>query len=290
MRQRDTRIVLTAAQTGWRGIDNGHGREVFRLVVGRVVVVGVVEGHSRRGFGGSPLGHVDDESFGDILPAWKVSVQRPAHFLFRPQSAVLALLRISRDDSQSDVWGIEAPAERIGVLLEDHLADVVNQVILADLDQRGRRIRALDPYLAVQHGGAEVDGSSAEIVVGRRRAAGEGSGGQVGREQRLDHLGISRGDDRLAADQGGLGGARGRGVAGGGEGRGLVAVAGRGRGRRERGGGRDGDGGVDGRGLLEGQLGAGLGDVDGRGRALAGGGGGVVAGGPGVLGETRRRA
>jgi hypothetical protein len=64
---------------GGRGGDDRHGREVLGLVVLTVIVVVVVGGHARGGLRCSPLRHVDDKGFGDILAAGEVGIQRPAH-------------------------------------------------------------------------------------------------------------------------------------------------------------------------------------------------------------------
>lgn len=68
--------------------------------------------------------------------------------------------------AEQDVRSIEAPAQRIAILSEDHVAHIVDQVILPDLNQGGRGMGALDPDLAVQHAGAEVGGGGELVRVG----------------------------------------------------------------------------------------------------------------------------
>jgi len=191
-----------------RGVDDGHGREVLGLVVGVVVVVLVVDGHCRRGLGGPALGHVNDEGVGDQLSPGEVGVERAAHVLLGPQSALVSPCCISRKDAQRHVGGVEAPAQRVGVLLQNHVPHIVDQVVFPDLHQGGRGIGPLDPDLAVQHAGAEVRGWSAKVVGGCWRARLDGCGGSVGDQQGFDYLRIGVGDDRLAADGGWRGEAR----------------------------------------------------------------------------------
>lgn len=257
-------------------------------MLGGMVVFGIVRLRARRRLRCSPYGHVNDEGLVDVLAAGEVGVECAAHVLLGAQGAVLSSLAIARDDAERDVGGIEAPAEGIGVLFENHVAHVVDQVVLADLDQRGRGILALDPDLAVQHGGAEVGGRGAKVVNGNGRAGRGGRLGSVGvrAKQRVDHGCIGGGNDRLAADEvcwgRGLGrqGGDGRDVAvcpggGGQRGRGQgegAAWGGRGCGRGRR--GMEGD---DGRGLFQRQL-------------RTGGGGVVVARGDGAGGRVGRRA
>lgn len=256
-------LVGAGARDGGRGIDDGHGREVLGVLVVAIVVVAVVERDLRRGFWRPPLRHVDDEGLGHLLAAGEKGVEGAAHLLLGPQSAVLPALGVARDDAQGDVGRVEAAAERICVLFENHLAHVVDQVVLADLHERGRGIGPLDPDLAVQHDGAGVCGwTAAEVVVGGgRRRVGVcgrrwGSVGDVRGTQGSDDAGI-RGGGRRAAR------ARRREAAGDarGLGRRVVARVGgsarrrRGLGEAAQGGGLDG--GMDGRGLLERQLRAG---------------------------------
>lgn len=74
----------------WGRIDHGgHGREIFGLVVGRVVVVGIVEGNAGRGLWGPGFRNFDDEGFADRLATGEICVQCPTHFLLGSQDAVL---------------------------------------------------------------------------------------------------------------------------------------------------------------------------------------------------------
>ena len=78
-----------------RRLDGGHGREVLGLGMLSIVVMGVVEGHSRRRLWGATYGDVDDGRLVDVLAAGEVGVERRAHVLLRPQGAVLALAGIA---------------------------------------------------------------------------------------------------------------------------------------------------------------------------------------------------
>lgn len=192
VRERNT-VVLGGAHGGWRGVDDGHGREVLGLGVAGVIVVVVVEWDSGRGLWGAALGHVDDKSLIDCLAAWEVVVEGAAHLLLWAQRAFVDAAGISRHYSQGHVGGVEAAAERVGVLLEDHVAHIVDEIILADLHQRGRGMQPLHPHLAVQHlsGGRSrkdrnircrrcsdwwLDWSGRLEGECRRRRAGDGSG------------------------------------------------------------------------------------------------------------------
>lgn len=265
-------VVQARAQGCRRGVDDGHRWEVLCLVACGVVVMGVVERDSRRGLGRSSLGHVDDEGLGDGLAAGEVGVDCSAHLLLGPQGAVLAALGVSRHDAQGDVWGVEALAQRVCVLFEDHVAHVVDQVVLADLHQGGRGIGPLDPDLAVQHGGAEVC-SAGKVVGGRGRAGSEGGVGNVRSKQRLDQACIGGGQDGLAAHNVRRSGFGGRGRR---QRRWVFGVARlrwrSGRQRRVEVGGLHR--GMEGRGLLEGDGRAGSGGSRGR-RRVAGAGGGA---------------
>jgi hypothetical protein len=221
-----------------------------------VVVVVVVDGHLRRGLGRPALGHVNDKGLVHRLAAGEVGIERPAHLLLGAQRPVLVASSLARDDAQSDIGCVEAAAQRVLVLFQDHVAHIVDEVVLADLDERGRGVGPLDPDLAVQHAGAEV-GCSAKIV-GRRRRAGCGRILRVWDQQRLYYRCIGVGDDRLATD-------------GGGRSRGAVRVEGgwiftpvvgagrrgcRGRGRGLRHATVEMDRRMNGRGLLERHVGA----------------------------------
>lgn len=112
------------------------------------------------------------------LPAGKVGVKGPAHLLLGTQHSFGALgIGVAWQYAQGEVWGVEAAAQRIAVLPEDHLPHVVDEVILANLHQGGRGVLTLDPYLAVQHAGVEVGGRGGEVVVG----GGRGARGWLGR-------------------------------------------------------------------------------------------------------------
>lgn len=172
------------------------------MVVLRIVVVGIILRDTGRRLWCAGPRYVDDESFVNRLAAGVVCVEGPAHLFLGAQDAFLALsIVVARQDAQREIGSVEASTKRIAILSEDHLAHIVDEVILADLDQRGRGALALDPDLAVQHAGVEVGGAS-EVVVGSRRAGRGGSGhGRVCCEQRLDGARIRGCDEGLAADR-----------------------------------------------------------------------------------------
>lgn len=147
--------------------------------------------------------HVDDKGLVDGLAAGEVGIEGAAHVFLGAQRALSSPLSIARHDAQRHVGRVEAPAERVGVLFENHVADIVNQVVFANLHQRGRGTGPFDPDLAVQHACAEVGGCSAKIIGDGGRPGSYGSLGDVGDEQLLDYLRIGLVDDRLAADEGG---------------------------------------------------------------------------------------
>jgi len=167
-----------------------------------VVVVVVVGRDSRRGLRRAWLGDVDDEGLVDLLPARIVVVQHPAHLLLGPQCPVLAVGGISRDDLERDIGRIEAPAQRVGVLAQYHVPHVVDQIVFPYLHQRGRGIGPLDPYLAVQHGRAEVCRGPAKIVGRGRRTRFCGRLVNGGLEQVRDYLRIRGCNEGLAARDG----------------------------------------------------------------------------------------
>lgn len=52
-------------------------------------MVGIVQRDARRGLWCPRLGYLDDEGLGHVLAARIVRIQCPAHFLLRPQDAIL---------------------------------------------------------------------------------------------------------------------------------------------------------------------------------------------------------
>lgn len=128
----------------------------------------VIGRHAGRWLGGASRGHVDDEGLVDRLTAGEVGVDGVTHVLLGPQGAFACALAIAGHNAQGNVWRVEAPAQRVCILFEDHVAHVVDQVVLSDLDERGRGIGPLDPDLAVQHaGGAGCRRRRASVVDGR---------------------------------------------------------------------------------------------------------------------------
>lgn len=161
-----TGVVGSSGQGGRGGLRDGHERKVFGLLLLlRIIVVCIVARDLGRGLRGACPGYVDDQGLVDRLAAGEVGIEGPAHVLLGPQDSLLALCAcVARQDAQGQVWGIEAPAQRVAVLAEDHLAHVVDEVVFADLHQGGRGILALDPDLAVQHAGVEVDAGEGVVV------------------------------------------------------------------------------------------------------------------------------
>jgi hypothetical protein len=86
-----------------------------------------------RGPRGAPGWGVDDEGLVDGLAAGIVGVQRPADWLFGTEDPLLALL--ARDEAQDEVGRVEVPAEGVGVLAQDKVADIVDEVVLVDGDE-----------------------------------------------------------------------------------------------------------------------------------------------------------
>lgn len=58
----------------------------------------------------------------------------------------------SRHYRQGEVGRIEGLAQRVLVFAQDHIPDIVHQIIFLNLHQRCRLIRPLHPYLTPQHG------------------------------------------------------------------------------------------------------------------------------------------
>lgn len=177
---------------GRRGVDDSHGREVVGLVAPVVIMVVVVGGHLRGRLWGAALGHVDDERLGHCLSARKVGVEGAAHVFLRPQCAVLRTGGFSWDNAEGYVGCIKAAAQRVLILFQDHVAHIVDEVVFADLHERGRGIGPLHPDLAVQHVGGDGGGCRCTKIVGR--------GWGVFGDQRRDEPDIRVGDERLATD------------------------------------------------------------------------------------------
>ena len=146
----------------------------------------------RRGSGSASQGHFDEQCLVHRVPAGEVNVEGLADGLLGAQCSLLPVL--SWDDPQRDVGRIEAPPQGVCVLLQDHVAHVVDQLVLQHGDQRRRRPGALDPDLATDHAGLDVG-----IVVGdvigallaqRRREL-------VRRQQRPDQRRLLLGEEAL---------------------------------------------------------------------------------------------
>ena len=98
----------------------------------------------------------DQQRFIHRLPAWIIRIQCPAHFFFRSQNPIWVFgVCVAGVDAEDDVWGVECFAERVCVFAEYGFADVVDEVVFFDLDERGRGIGAPHPDLAVHHAGVE---------------------------------------------------------------------------------------------------------------------------------------
>jgi hypothetical protein len=114
---------------GW--VDNRHRGEVASVlgVHACLIVVGVK--YSRRRLWCSLVRHIDEQGVVDRLASWVVGIQCSTHLLFRPQYAVYTLGGVIPGlYAQSDVGGVEGLAQRVGVLSENHIPHVVNQIVL----------------------------------------------------------------------------------------------------------------------------------------------------------------
>jgi hypothetical protein len=137
-------------------------------------------------------GDIDNEGLVDGLPAREVCLEGPPHGLFGAEVSVLVLL--PRADAEDKVGGVKRPAEGIGVLAQDHVPNVVNEVVLIDGDEGGGGAGSLDPDLAGDH------------VAWSYGQKGPGAGGvvvmRVGvAQQVLDEGSLAVGEKALAAKQ-----------------------------------------------------------------------------------------
>ena len=192
--------------------DGGHGREIVGAtfcraeVIQSVVWTVLMVVHPRRGSRSSALRHVDDQGLVGSLTAGVVAIEHSTHFLVRRQKSLRlwTLAFASCYDAQSDVGRVEIPPQRIRVFPQNHVAYVVDEIILLDRHHGGRCPRPFDPYLPRQHAGKSGRHCSrvadTEIVYGRR---GDGS------LRRLDGCRVQEGaeqssvcsvDQRLAAE------------------------------------------------------------------------------------------
>ncbi len=183
VRQGNSSFMLTANYR-WGWMSDWHGGKVLGLVVGCIVVVGIVERYPRRGFGCSSMGDINEQCLGNTLTAGIVGVESPTHFLLWTQCVVLAFLRVSRDNAESDIGSVKVAAQRICIFFQNHIPHIVDEVVFANLNQCSRGIGPLDPDLAVQHGGADVVRPLAKII--SRRRANCSSVGGFGGEECLD--------------------------------------------------------------------------------------------------------
>ena len=136
--------------------DNGHGRKVLpsdsrpRIIRVEMYVRRPPRRRPRR-----PMGDVDDQGLIDGLSARIVDVQKPRQMFLRAKDSLGARGHAHRgpssDDAQREVRRIVAATQRVGVLSEDHVAHVVDQVPIGHGDQGRRRSRPLDPDLSQRH-------------------------------------------------------------------------------------------------------------------------------------------
>lgn len=167
------------------------------LVTVRLVSLGKV---LRRGLGRATR-NVNDNGVVYRLAVGVKVVEGAAHVLVGLEQAVLLVAGVYAD---VQVWGIKRLAERVGVLAEDNVADVVDEVVLANGDESRRGARAADPDLAgTGHVGQRRGGVLGSRVEGKVSGA---SGGCASRSRTSGR----RGCRGCAVMDGAAGAGRGR--------------------------------------------------------------------------------
>lgn len=173
----------------WRGGESTDGREIALARLERSAIFSVVYGAGslrmrmrlRMGRGlWCPARYVNDDGVVDSLAAGVEVVEGPAHVLVGLEWSVLLVAGL---EAEMQVGGVKGPAERVGVLVEDGFADVIDEVLVANGDEGGRGTRSTDPDLArARHGWRRGDGELGsrvedEVGGGRRRGLAEGRAG-----------------------------------------------------------------------------------------------------------------
>jgi hypothetical protein len=127
---------MSALDVGNMGRLKGHRREIFSCAVIWPVLLGnvvlnVVVTRSRGGSRGAPLRDVYYQGFFNRLPSWKVFVEGSADFFLWTQDAFIAEqvgCGIAAQDLENDVWRVDCPTQRVCVLLQDGISNVINQI------------------------------------------------------------------------------------------------------------------------------------------------------------------
>jgi hypothetical protein len=113
----------------------------------------------RGGSGRSTLGYLNDQGFFYILPAWVVCVECLADGLFRTQHSFRldgVVGGFPTDYLEVDVGRIDASSERVGVLSQNDISDVVDQVIFLHGDPSSRRAWPFHPYAPLHRYGSDI--------------------------------------------------------------------------------------------------------------------------------------
>lgn len=158
---------------------NLHGREILsRSFIGTVllrIVVDMVVANSRGGLrSGSSRRDIDDKSFIDRLATRVIGIQSETDGLFGTQDTLQAhilVVLLATDDLEGDVWRVNTAPERVGIFVQDDIADVVNQVVFGYFYPRRGGAGPLDPYLSL-HGVGGIISTTCYRVEGRRRRSG----------------------------------------------------------------------------------------------------------------------
>lgn len=133
---------------------SSYGWKIALASLRRSAIVVVIYSCSmRRGAGrgsrGASTGNIDDQGLVDILTTGKVRIKSATHRLLWTQQTILPLL--SWADAQCEIGRIEVSPQRVGVLSQDHISYIVDQVVLINGDYCGRGTWTPDPNLAGNH-------------------------------------------------------------------------------------------------------------------------------------------
>lgn len=146
-------------------------------------------GNPRRGLWRA-AGDINYDGVLDGLAAGVMGIERAAHVFVGLQQTIFCIARVQTD---GQVRCIKVLAQRVGVLAQDGIAHVVDEVIFVDGDESMRGTRPLDPNLASRrHGGygmSDGDGDDGQrLLVARQWSAqrlGGGAGGRTGGPEAL---------------------------------------------------------------------------------------------------------
>lgn len=117
-------------------------------------IVFMVVSRNWRCFWGATGWHINQESFFNCLASGKVCIQGPAHGLVWLK---LADGLVFWHNLYRKIGRIELTTQGIGIFPQDHVANIINQIIFIDGDHGSRGAGALDPYLSGDH--VRTDGS-----------------------------------------------------------------------------------------------------------------------------------